>query len=80
MPGFPGLSRKIPFWNSVYESTPFLHEIDPAYPPDWQSGPDMGLDIFRRDTVRGVPRKSPCSLPSLLQYDPGTVRQLVNAG
>jgi len=62
-PGFRRLSRKIPFRNSVYESPPVLHEIDPAHPPDWQSGPDMGLDIFRRDTVRGVPRKSPYRFP-----------------
>ena len=43
-PGFPGLSRIMPFRNSVYESTPFLHEIDPGELPDWQSGPDLCPD------------------------------------
>jgi hypothetical protein len=80
LPGLPGQSRIMPFRKRVYECTPFLHEIDPAQPPDWQSGPELSPDLSCRDTVRGIPGKSPYSLPPLPQYDPGTVRSLVNAG
>ena len=58
-PGFRRLFRKIPFRNSVYENTLFLHEIDPAHPPDSQSGPDLSMDLFRRDIVQRISRKSP---------------------
>ena len=54
LPGSHGQSRILPFRNSVYESPPFLHEIDPAHPPDWQSGPDLCPDLPKWDTVRGA--------------------------
>ncbi len=38
------------------------------------------MDFFRWDTVRGISRKGPCSLPPLSHYDSGTVRPLVNPG
>jgi hypothetical protein len=60
--GFRGLPSKMPFRNNVYESTPFLHEIDPDYLPDWQSGPGLCPVLFRRDTVRDIPKKSPYTL------------------
>ncbi len=79
-PGFPDYRLIMPFRKRVYENASFLHEIDPGHMPDWQSGPVFGVDFVRRDTVRGISRKSPCTLPPLPLYDPGTVRPLVNTG
>jgi hypothetical protein len=47
LPGFPDYRRITPFRKGVYESTPFLHEIDPGNLPDWQSGPVWDPDFLR---------------------------------
>ena len=79
-PGFPDYRHITPFRKHVYESPPFLHEIDPGHAPDWQAGPVFSVDFLCRDTVRGLPGMSPSGPPFLPQYDPGAVRPLVNAG